>query len=81
MYFARATGREAEQCLLYSSIALEMRNVILVSLDSARDGDSNGGLMSYCRFFLKNWIWKADLGLDIDIGILGVDLVEYIDKF
>jgi len=46
--------------------------VISIKIDSASNDDSNG------RLFVGFRLWTVDLGRQI--RILGVDLVEYIDK-
>ncbi len=49
--------------------------MIIVLIVSARNNDANGGIMS---ILVKIRIWTVDL--DLDMRILGVDLVEDIDR-
>ncbi len=61
---ASASGSEDELCLLYESIELETTIRMVVSLSLS--------------ILIRIRIWNLDLGLDI--RILRVDLVQYIDK-
>ena len=71
MYLASASGSEDELCL-YSRLWL------IISGCSSRD-DSNGSLVVVTlSLWIRIWIWNVTLGFQS--WIVGVDLVESIDK-